>query len=108
MLDVIGALVDPADTGVAIESFHGKIGKIAAAAKRLDRFRANPFGGFRRDKFRHAAFHQGRQAGNRQSRSMQHHLSSGLNTGRHCRNPKADRLMIDDLLSEHDALARIG
>ena len=59
MLDVIGALVNPADTGITIEALHGKIGEIAVAAKRLDRFRANPFGGFRRDKFRHAGFHKG-------------------------------------------------
>jgi hypothetical protein len=39
---------------------------------------------------------------------VQHHLSSGLDAGRHCRNPKADRLMIDDGLSEHDTLTRMG
>ena len=45
MLNVIGTLVDPTDTGIAIEALHGKFGKIAVAAKRLDRFGANPFGG---------------------------------------------------------------
>jgi hypothetical protein len=46
MLDVIGALVYPADTGVAIEALDGKVSEIAVAAKGLDRFGANPLGGF--------------------------------------------------------------
>jgi len=108
MLDVIGALIDPADARVAIEALYAKVREITVAPEGLDRFRTDPFGGFRRDELRHAGFHQGRQAGNRQRSCMQHHLPRGLDAGSHRRNTKTDRLMIDDLLSEHHALTRIG
>jgi hypothetical protein len=41
MLTVIGTLINPA-TGVAIEALHGKIGKIAVAAKTSGLLQCNP------------------------------------------------------------------
>src|ERR1039458_9688624 len=103
-LDVRRALVDLADTDVAIDLGEAIFFQVAVTAQGLDGARDHRFSDLRCDEFSHRSFFETGQRAILQTGRVQNELPRRFETGCEIGEPEADRLMFDDCLSHRPAL----